>query len=95
MVDIQNIFLATDDIKYLNPIKERYGNMVTYDDTIHISSDNAPLHNLPNRDIINEEVLSSVFILSSCSHFLYSFSNVSLLALIMGANHHKTILNLN
>ena len=95
MVDIQNIFLATDDIKYLNPIKERYGNVVVYDDTIHISSDNAPLHNLPNRDIINEEVLSSVFILSSCSHFLYSFSNVSLLALIMGANHHKTILNLN
>jgi len=95
MVDIQNIFLATDDIKYLNPIKERYGNLVVYDDTIHISSDNAPLHNLPNRDIINEEVLSSVFILSSCSHFLYSFSNVSLLALIMGANHHQTILNLN
>ena len=95
MVDIQNIFLATDDIKYLNPIKERYGNVVVYDDTIHISSDNAPLHNLPNRDIINEEVLSSVFILSSCSHFLYSFSNVSLLALIMGANHHQTILNLN
>jgi hypothetical protein len=95
MVDIQNIFLATDDIKYLNPIKERYGNVVIYDDTIHISSDNAPLHNLPNRDIINEEVLSSVFILSSCSHFLYSFSNVSLLALIMGANHHQTILNLN
>jgi hypothetical protein len=95
MVDIQNIFLATDDIKYLNPIKERYGNVVIYDDTIHISSDNAPLHNLPNRDIINEEVLSSVFILSGCSHFLYSFSNVSLLALIMGANHHQTILNLN
>lgn len=95
IVDIQNIFLATDDIKYLNPIKERYGNVVIYDDTIHISSDNAPLHNLPNRDIINEEVLSSVFILSSCSHFLYSFSNVSLLALIMGANHHQTILNLN
>ena len=95
MVDIQNIFLATDDIKYLNPIKERYGNLVTYDHTIHISSDNAPLHNLPNRDIINEEVLSSVFILSGCNHFLYSFSNVSLLALIMGANHHQTTLNLN
>lgn len=95
MVDIQNIFLATDDIKYLNPIKERYGNIVIYDDTIHISSDNAPLHNLPNRDIINEEVLSSVFILSNCSHFLYSFSNVSLLSLIMGASNHKTILNLN
>ena len=95
LVDIENIFLSTDDIKYLNSLKERYGSLLLYDDTIHISSNNFPLHNLPNRDIINEEVLSSVFILSRCNHFLYSFSNVSLLALIMGANHHHTILNLN
>lgn len=95
LVDIENIFLATDDIKYLNSLKERYGNLILYDNTIHISSNDFPLHNLPNRDIINEEVLSSVFILSNCRHFLYSFSNVSLLALIMGANHHQTILNLN
>jgi hypothetical protein len=95
LVDIENIFLATDDIKYLNSLKERYGSLLLYDDMIHISSNDFPLHNLPNRDIINEEVLSSVFILSRCNHFLYSFSNVSLLALIMGANHHHTILNLN
>ena len=95
LVDIENIFLATDDIKYLNSLKERYGSLLLYDDMIHISSNDFPLHNLPNRDIINEEVLSSIFILSRCSHFLYSFSNVSLLALIMGANHHHTILNLN
>lgn len=95
LVDIENIFLATDDIKYLDSLKERYGSLILYDNTIHISSNDFPLHNLPNRDIINEEVLSSVFILSNCRHFLYSFSNVSLLALIMGANHHQTILNLN
>jgi hypothetical protein len=93
--DIENIFLATDDLKYLNLIKERYGNIVLYDDTIQISSDDTPLHNLPNRDLANEEVLSSVYILSRCSHFLYSFSNVSLLALIMGANNFQTIMNLN
>lgn len=95
VTDTQNIFLATDDVKYLNPIKERYGSLVLYDDSIHISTDNNPLHNLPNRDIINEEVLSSVFILSRCNHFLYSFSNVSLLALIMGVNNYQTIANLN
>lgn len=92
---IENIFLATDDIKYLNLLKKRYGDLVLYDDTIHISSNDKPLHNLENRDIINEEVLSSVYILSKCNHFLYSFSNVSLLALIMGANYHQTIINLN
>lgn len=94
-MEIENIFLATDDIKYLNLLKKRYGDLVLYDDTIHISSNDKPLHNLENRDIINEEVLSSVYILSKCNHFLYSFSNVSLLALIMGANYHQTIINLN
>lgn len=93
--NVENIFLATDDLKYLNLIKQRYGDIVVYDDTIQISSDDTPLHNLPNRDLVNEEVLSSVYILSRCSHFLYSFSNVSLLALIMGANDFQTIMNLN
>lgn len=92
---IENIFLATDDIKHLNHLKDRYGDIVLYDDEIKISHDNTPLHNLPNRDLINEEVLSSVFILSRCNHFLYSFSNVSLLALIMGAHNFQTIMNLN
>ena len=82
-------------MKYLNFLKQRYGKLVLYDDTIQISSDNTPLHNLPNRGIINEEVLSNVYVLSKCNHFLYSFSNVSLLALIMGANNFKTITNLN
>lgn len=93
--DMENIFLTTDDIKYLNPIKERYKDKLLYDNQITISSDDTPLHTFPDRDLINEEVLSSVFILSRCSHFLYSFSNVSLLALIMGANDFQTILNLN
>ena len=93
--DVQNIFLATDDIKYLNLFKEKYNNLLSYDQSLLISFDDTPLHNLPDRNRVNEEVLSSVFILSRCSHFLYSFSNVSLLALIMGANNFKTIMNLN
>ena len=94
-LDIHNIFLATDDMKYLNLMKERYGDLVLYDNTIHISLDGLPLHKSHNRKLVNEEVLSSVYILSKCRHFMYSFSNVSLLALIMGADHHQTISNLN
>lgn len=94
-LDIHNIFLATDDTKYLNLLKERYGDLVVYDNTIHISLDGIPLHRLDNRKLINEEVLSNVYILSKCCHFMYSFSNVSLLALIMGANNHQTISNIN
>ena len=93
--NVQNIFLATDDLKYLNALLNRYGDLVIYDDKNTISSDNTPLHTLSDRDRINEEVLSSVYLLSKCSHFLYSFSNVSLLALILGVHNFQTILNLN
>jgi hypothetical protein len=93
--DVENLFLATDDIKYLKLIQERYGNLVICDEKVSISHTDKPLHTLPYRDKINEEVLSCVYILSRCSHFMYSFSNVSLLALILGVNNHKTITNLN
>jgi hypothetical protein len=92
---IKNIFLATDDIKYLNFFREKYGDLLLYDDSVMISEDQKPLHLLSNRDKINEEVLSNVYILSKCKHFLYSFSNVSYLSLILGANNFKTIMNLN
>lgn len=92
---VKNIFLSTDDKKYLDLILEKYQELVVYDDKINVSSNGIPLHSLPERDIINEEVLSSVYLLSRCGHFLYSFSNVSLLALILGANNFKSIINLN
>lgn len=92
---IDNIFLATNDIKFFNKLKSNYGDLLLYDNEVRMSCNGAPLHRLPDRSVINEEVLSSVYLLSRCKHFLYSFSNVSLLALIMGANTQETIVNLN
>jgi hypothetical protein len=92
---IDNIFLATDDIKFFDKLKSHYGDLLLYDNEVRMSDDGTPLHRLPDRDVVNEEVLSNVYILSRCKHFLYSFSNVSLLALIMGANTQVTIVNLN
>jgi hypothetical protein len=92
---IDNIFLATDDSKFFNKLKSHYGDLLLYDNEVRMSEDGTPLHRLSDRDVVNEEVLSNVYILSRCKHFLYSFSNVSLLALIMGANTQKTIVNLN
>ena len=63
-VDIQNIFLATDDLKYLNGLLDRYGDLIIYDNKNTISTDNTPLHTLPDRNKINEEVLSSVYMLN-------------------------------
>lgn len=90
------IFVATDDKMYLDALLERYGSKVFYDSSIAISKDKQPLHlNSYNRIQINEEVLSNVYLLSCCGGLLYSFSNVSLLALIMGVNRYKFFDHLN
>ena len=95
-VDNEKIFVATDDQYYLDQLLNRYGDRVIYDNTLHISSGSKSIHhNCSDRAKINEEVLSSVYLLSECPHFLYSFSNVSLLALIMGVNNFKSIDYLN
>ena len=94
--DKQKIFVATDDQYYLDQLLNRYGSRVIYDSSLQISSGSKSLHhNCLDRVRINEEVLSSVYLLSECEHFLYSFSNVSLLALIIGANNFKFIDYLN
>lgn len=92
----EKIFVATDDKYYLNSLLSKYGNRIIYDDTIQISSGSQSIHhNCSNRSKVNEEVLSNVYLLSRCKYFLYSFSNVSLLALIMGANNFQSIDFLN
>lgn len=88
----EKIFVATDDKRYLDKLLDRYGDKIIYDKSISISTDNQPLHhNCENRDKINEEVLSNVYLLSKCKNFLYSLSNVSLLSLIMGSNNFQSI----
>lgn len=92
----EKIFVATDDKYYLDCLLDRYGNKIIYDDTLQISSGSQSIHhNCSNRSKVNEEVLFSVYLLSKCGHFLYSFSNVSLLALIIGINDFQFIDYLN
>lgn len=92
----QYIFVSTDDKKYLTPLLERYKSRIIYDDSISISDNSQSLHhNANDRFRINEEVLSNVYLLSQCETFLYSFSNVSHLALIIGVNNFKFVNHLN
>ena len=95
-IESEKIFVATDDRYYLDCLLDRYGNRIIYDDTLQISSGSKSIHHhCRNRSKINEEVLSSVYLLSNCNNFLYSFSNVSLLTLIIGANNFDFIDYLN
>lgn len=92
----EKIFVATDDKYYIDSLLNRYDKRIVYDETLQISSGSQSLHhNCSNRYQINEEVLSSVYLLSKCTHFLYSFSNVSLLALIVGVNDFQFMDYLN
>jgi hypothetical protein len=93
--NIDKIFLSTDDLKYVRLLKNYFGSLIKFDESNLISSDSIPIHFGENKSRINEEVLCSAYILSRCSKFIYCFSNVSLLALIMGANNFKLIDNLN
>jgi hypothetical protein len=94
--DKEKIFVATDDKYYLDSLIGRYGDRIIYDDSLQISSGSQSLHhNCADRARINEEVMSSVYLLSECEHFFYSFSNVSLLSLIIGVNNFKFIDYLN
>lgn len=92
---IKKIYVATDDANYLFPIKEKFKDQVIFDIEKDISYDGNPLHYSGDRNKRNEQVLEDAYLLSKVDHFLYSFSNVSQLALIMGVDRHITRFNLN
>lgn len=93
---LTKIFIATDDIVYLNLVINNYGiENVIYNTLNLISHDGQPLHTTNNRQKINLEVMSDVYLLSKCDYILYSFSNVSFLALSMIENHNKKLININ
>jgi hypothetical protein len=93
--EIDNIFLATDDMYYVNSMKLKFGDIVKYRETNTISLDSCPIHLIEDRTKINKEVMIDIYLLSESKYFLYCFSNVSYLALTMGINNFKQINCLN
>jgi hypothetical protein len=89
--EINSIFLATDDERYLSLLSERYPELVLFDHNKTISKNGKPIHFKKNRRRINREVIQDCFILSRCPYFIYSFSNVSYLALIMGVGKFEEV----
>lgn len=93
---IEKIYIATDDVRYLVPILKEFGDMITFDSSKEISHDGWSLHHRGVfRRMLNYQVLEDVYCLSQTDHMIYSFSNVSQLALIMGADKHQMRINLN
>ena len=88
---IDSIFLATDDERYLNLLSNKYPELLVFDYNKIISKNGKPIHFKRNRKNINQEVIKDCFILSRCPYFIYSFSNVSYLALTMGVGEFEGV----
>jgi hypothetical protein len=90
-----SIFLATDDSYFRDTLIAEFGDTIKWNQSHRISTDGKPLHLRMRRKKINTQLLEDVFVLSKCPMFLYSFSNVSYLALTMGAGDFSYIDNIN
>jgi len=93
--NIKKIFLSTDDIKYVNLLTYEFGDIIFYNKENTISHNGNPIHFSNEKESLNREVLTDVYVLSSCEHLLYCFSNVSFLALTLGVDKITNFKNLN
>tara|TARA_R110001599_G_scaffold166503_1_gene355992 strand:+ start:5327 stop:6103 length:777 start_codon:yes stop_codon:yes gene_type:complete len=94
--NLKKIFLATDDIKYVNLIVDTYGDeMVIINKDNIFSTDSIPIHITQKKHIININVLRDVYFLKHSSYICYTYSNVGYLAMIMGIKNIKNFKVLN
>jgi len=93
--DVDKIFIATDDEHYRKLILNNFDNVI-FNDCIR-SSDGSPIHlysKYPS-DLLYREVLRDCYIISKCKYFMYCFSNVSFLAMIMGIDTFSEVQCIN
>lgn len=93
---MKNIFVATDEYKYIEFIKREFGDKlnVNYNDNI-LSYDGNPIHFRDNRELIDYQVLRDVYNLSQCKKLIYCYSNVSLMSIMINKNKFEEKILLN
>ena len=93
--EIDKIFLATDEKAYLDSFIKRYGNKVFHTEAFYFDKKNA--YNVDHREnhryLLGLESLQDAVLLSKCDGLLYSSSNVSALAALIG--DHKFLYYIN
>lgn len=93
---LKNIFVATDEYKYIEFIKREFGGKlnVNYNDNV-LSYDGNPIHFKDNRELIDYQVLKDVYNLSQCKNLIYCYSNVSLMSIMVNKNKFEKKILLN
>jgi hypothetical protein len=73
------IFLCTEDLKFLNFIKKKYGNLIVYKDSYRSFKDDAfkIYPRKSHRYQLGKEILLESLIISKCDAFLHATTNVS------------------
>lgn len=91
--NVERIFLATDDRRYLRFMEKSFPELLIPRDFSHLRKGLRPLHLSLAQETelfgIDRQALCDAYILSKCDYFLYSFSNLSHFALILGAETHR------
>ena len=74
-----SIFVATDEIKNLQILSARYGNLITFNDGVLRSTNGMPIHlcGYPDKSKLAEDVLLDAISLANCTDLLVTSSNIS------------------
>jgi len=90
--EIEGIYLATDDARYDAMIQKHFSELVINSNRGFLGSRRKPTHlgGLSEGQLaeVDHRALMDAIQLSRCSHFLFSYSNLSHFALVLGANTH-------
>jgi hypothetical protein len=90
------LFIATDEFKYIERIKNDFLDVdVFYFNDNIISYNGEPIHFTHNKDLIDYQVLRDVYTLKNCNTIFYCYSNVSLMSIMIGYTNFKEKILLN
>ena len=90
-----DIFLATDQIQYLDVMKKRYGDIVQHYDCLRSTTSTAPFNMKAGSPYKKgEDVLIDILLLSRCDFLIRGASNVPEMAIYFGENLESRDLSL-
>lgn len=91
-----HLFLATDQVQYLELFKKRYGDIVHYYDCLRSSTSTAPFNSKAGSPYQKgEDVLIDILLLSRCDFFVRGASNIPEMAIFFSENLESKDLSLD
>lgn len=92
-----NIFIATDETRYIEKFQKKYGKKIIFNDNILRSNTSISIHhnNFLNKEKLIEDVMLDAISLSECEEIIITSSNVSAYTLALNPNIKYTFIDYN